>query len=585
MNLSVQTLALLVLVGAPAGAVNGADSPASEQDARLRFCVTLDLPKLNSESDITGIREGVVSDAPSCGVIQFERITVENGVHEKSSEKALCDVKITGVGTRPGRDSYAVDLSFSSAWTNEALASERARGQYTDMIRLFGSAMEKGCSRLMPDTSLYFKAIGEEPNAPSKWYPTEGRLYSAACSGNFTEVRRLLEKNANPDEIFRRVEGTALNCAVSNGYTDIAKVLLEAGADPTRRNAIDYRPSDIARMKKDGTLANLLTDAEKSWTAGQRPALGSTIHSVPQPRSQVENLNAPGKKSEPVPAQSAIAMRGNQTEASKQRAAANGQQTNEQAAPHRQPGNLDDDGYERMRASAGMAPEKKQAVTDVDQPKYKNAERPDDFALVIGIQAYEKLPEASHALNDAQAVRRHMRALGVPERNIIFLSGQNATKSRLAAHLEEWLPRNIKPESKLFVYYSGHGAPDPKTGQAHLMPWDGDPTFLKSTAYPVKELYAQLAALKAKQTIVALDACFSGAGGRSVLAAASGDEITGALDEQAHGMFTYFFLKGLGEGKRSAKQLHEYLKPLVQDEARRQNRDQTPAFLGADASL
>ena len=47
-------------------------------------------------------------------------------------------------------------------------------------------------------------------------------------------------------------------------------------------------------------------------------------------------------------------------------------------------------------------------------------------------------------------------------------------------------------------------------------------------------------------------------------------------------MVTYFFLKGLNgaaknaSGEVTAKSLYRYLKPRVQDEARRQNREQTP---------
>ena len=65
-------------------------------------------------------------------------------------------------------------------------------------------------------------------------------------------------------------------------------------------------------------------------------------------------------------------------------------------------------------------------------------------------------------------------------------------------------------------------------------------------------------------------------------AVASGNEITTTLKEEGHGMFTYFFLRGLNgegkdaEGKITAHSLHAYLKPKVQDEARRQNREQTP---------
>jgi len=139
----------------------------------------------------------------------------------------------------------------------------------------------------------------------------------------------------------------------------------------------------------------------------------------------------------------------------------------------------------------------------------------------------------------------------------------------------------------------------------------GNPNFLDRTGFPLKRLYTDLNALKTKQVIVALDSCFSGAGGRSVLAegtrplvsqvdisapanprlvlfaAASAKEVTATLKEQGHGIFTYYLLKGLsGEAKDShgivtARGLYQYLKPKVQDAANLQNRDQTPVLEGA----
>ncbi|MBI5622978.1 MAG: hypothetical protein HY924_04280 [Elusimicrobia bacterium] len=108
---------------------------------------------------------------------------------------------------------------------------------------------------------------------------------------------------------------------------------------------------------------------------------------------------------------------------------------------------------------------------------------------------------------------------------------------------------------------------------------------------------------------MALDACFSGAGGRSVLAkgarplvaqvkpnalpgsgmalltASSGEEITATLEEAGHGVFTYHLLNGLNEGRRTARGLYDYLKPRVSDDARRQNREQTPGFDGSDITF
>ncbi|MDX6770320.1 MAG: caspase family protein [Elusimicrobiota bacterium] len=266
--------------------------------------------------------------------------------------------------------------------------------------------------------------------------------------------------------------------------------------------------------------------------------------------------------------------------------------------------------------AASPAPAKPAAepVSDADKPRYKLAARPDDFAVVIGIDGYSDLPSAPYAERDASAVKSHLLALGYPERNIALLLGAKAGRASVAKLLETWLAKNANERSTVFVYYSGHGAPDPETGDAYLVPWDGDPQFLKDTAYPIKRLYAKLSDLKVKRAIVALDACFSGSGGRSVLAkglrplvakvslaqdsakvvaltAADGGQVTGALDEQGHGLFTYYFLKGLngaakGAGDRpTLRALHQYLTPLVQDGARRQNRDQTPQLYPPQSPL
>jgi hypothetical protein len=127
----------------------------------------------------------------------------------------------------------------------------------------------------------------------------------------------------------------------------------------------------------------------------------------------------------------------------------------------------------------------------------------------------------------------------------------------------------------------------------------------------LKRLYSALEKLQVREIIVALDTCFSGAGGRSVIAkgarplvmnlgqelkpiknmaaltASSGDEISSTYDEKGHGLFTYFLLKGLkgdgdinGDSKIEIEELHAYLKPLVGRVARKiYNNNQTPQFL------
>lgn len=246
--------------------------------------------------------------------------------------------------------------------------------------------------------------------------------------------------------------------------------------------------------------------------------------------------------------------------------------------------------------------------SDVEAPGYRLPEDASKFALVVGVERYQALPPADHAARDAKAVKAHLLAAGYPERNIVFLTDAQAGKSGLEKYLDAWLPKNTDERSTVLFYFSGHGAPEPAKGDAYLMPWDGDAKFVESTGYPVKRLYERLAALKARRVLVAMDACFSGAGGRSVIAkglrplvakvdtgasgrvasltASAGDEVTGTDEAAGHGLFTYHLLKGLSAkgGRATFKDLYEYLSPKVRDAARRDNRDQTPQLSGASST-
>jgi hypothetical protein len=258
---------------------------------------------------------------------------------------------------------------------------------------------------------------------------------------------------------------------------------------------------------------------------------------------------------------------------------------------------------------------KAQAVTsDIEKlPFVKSKPNRNAYAVVIGIEQYrQKLPKADFAVRDAQTVTDYLtKVMGYPEENVVTLTNDHATYVDLVKYLEKWLPNNVEQDSSVFIYYSGHGAPNPKTGDAYLVPYDGDPSFIDQTGYPLKRMYDTLGMLHAKQIIVALDSCFSGAGGRSVLAkgarplvmslqsvvasssnitvmtAAAGDQISSTYDEKGHGLFTYYLLKGIKNedvvkqnGSISIGNLFNYLKPQVERVARKQyNNEQTPQLM------
>jgi len=75
----------------------------------------------------------------------------------------------------------------------------------------------------------------------------------------------------------------------------------------------------------------------------------------------------------------------------------------------------------------------------------------------------------------------------------------------------------------------------------------------------------------------------------TILAAASGSQISSTYKERGHGLFTYFLLKGIKEeavvrpdGSIATADLFQYLKPQVERIARRQyNSEQSPQLIGA----
>ncbi|MCX5854731.1 MAG: caspase family protein, partial [Deltaproteobacteria bacterium] len=210
---------------------------------------------------------------------------------------------------------------------------------------------------------------------------------------------------------------------------------------------------------------------------------------------------------------------------------------------------------------------------DVDDipSRVKGYEKKDDFALLFGISNYREkiIPEVKYASRDAEVMAKYLEHLaGIPRSNIMVLTNDKVTKSDLEAYLEDWLPRRVTKNSRVFVYYAGHGAPDPQGRDAYIVPYDGNPDF-PTKLYPLSRMYDTLNKLSNGETAVMLDSCFSGAKGRSVasegarplvmsmespsltvgkvtvVAASTGSQISSDYDKVRHGLFTYYLLRGI----------------------------------------
>jgi len=249
--------------------------------------------------------------------------------------------------------------------------------------------------------------------------------------------------------------------------------------------------------------------------------------------------------------------------------------------------------------------------SDVDRvPRVSIKTNEDAYAIVIGIEDYRDLPAAEYTSRDARVLREYLiRVMGFPEENIVSLINDRATKSDIEGYLGKWLRNNVDRNSTVFIYYAGHGAPNPATGEAFIIPYDGNPAFPESSGIPLDNIYKIISDLKARNAMIVLDACFSGAGGRSVMArggrpiaisiesplldsndlivmsASKGTQISSSYPAKRHGLFTYFFLKGLqGEAdinndrQITTEELYNYIRPQVRKVARKNNREQTPSI-------
>jgi len=265
-------------------------------------------------------------------------------------------------------------------------------------------------------------------------------------------------------------------------------------------------------------------------------------------------------------------------------------------------------------------------LVDVDQniPEGKT-KKPHAIAVIIGNKNYTRsgygIPDVDYAARDAAYMKKYVtNLLGYSDENIIYkLDATQGQMSRIfgtEGNFKGELYNYVKSgKSDVFIYYVGHGAPDPTGKGAFLMPVDASADYISANGYPLDTFYNNLEKIPAKSITVVMDACFSGnsAGGmlvkdispamlksaspvrklnNGVIFSSTGkDQVSHWYKEKQHSLFTYFFMKGLrgeadkdGDRKITVAELKQYLKDKVPYRARRlTGREQTPVVVGDES--
>lgn len=249
-------------------------------------------------------------------------------------------------------------------------------------------------------------------------------------------------------------------------------------------------------------------------------------------------------------------------------------------------------------------------------------------AVIIGNKNYQNpaVPAVDYAINDAALMKNYViQALGYEEENILYYSdaslsdfvnifGQpNDYKGRLYDYAVNG--------NEIFVYYSGHGAPNPDNNQGYIVPVDCDPNEVRLNGYSLETLFGNLDKIaydkKLSNVTVVLESCFSGNTQRgsllknispvyiniknhtmaypksTVFTSAHGNEVSTWYEDKKQSLFTYYFLLGLKGDADSdnndiitAKELYDFTADEVNGvpywSRRLNNYSQHPTFGGRD---
>ncbi|MDX2072560.1 MAG: caspase family protein [Haliscomenobacter sp.] len=198
------------------------------------------------------------------------------------------------------------------------------------------------------------------------------------------------------------------------------------------------------------------------------------------------------------------------------------------------------------------------------------------WALVVGVSEYEykgiSSLQFSHRDAEQFAQLLKMPSCGsFPENNVKLLTNQKATLSEVQKALRSFLSLP-KDDDFVIIYFSGHGAPDPKRlNQHYLFTYDTNPDDIAGTALPMREIRACVAeTLLANRVMVIADACHSGAllnvksgnvGAKLLnqslnqltnlkkslawITSSQAHQVSVEDTELRHGVFTYYLLRGL----------------------------------------
>lgn len=239
-----------------------------------------------------------------------------------------------------------------------------------------------------------------------------------------------------------------------------------------------------------------------------------------------------------------------------------------------------------------------------------NPDEKDAYALIVGISTYKdsKIPTLNCTTNDAQAIFDLLvnpDIAGFNKENVKIFLDDEATLFTIKDAISNWLFKNAKEDSMVFIFFAGHGGVEEdrfgieKDNLAkYLLPYDADFDNFFASALSNSDFNTLLLSIKSKRLVVFMDSCYSGGvsekkardvkivedpyekmaegEGRLVIAASQPDQRSFEDENLGHGIFTHHLIEALkgaadsdNDGYVTAMDVYKYLSENVLETARR----------------
>ena len=196
------------------------------------------------------------------------------------------------------------------------------------------------------------------------------------------------------------------------------------------------------------------------------------------------------------------------------------------------------------------------------------------WALIIGINDYDKVPKLQYAVQDAELIQEILvKDFDFSISNISIIKNQHATKQNILKEFSK-ITKSAEENDRVIIFFAGHGDTYDLPGggeMGYLIPVDGNLDDLYFSSIGMAELKSLALMSKAKHVLYLIDACYGGLAvvgsrglnpgntnnyidkiiknnARQIITAGGKGEIVIEKSEWGHSAFTLNLSRGLRDG-------------------------------------